>query len=96
MIVKKLLVHQHETFVQQQNFPHVNMHERLLDHQKMYLEFDRFHLKLLHVEHDFDDIIFQSKIKEKFFFRTKNLLLIYQLFIKYNHHLIRFNNFCLI
>ncbi len=82
MIVKKLLVHQHETFVQQQNFPHVNMHEHLLDHQKMYLEFDRFHLKLLHVEHDFDDIIFRSKIRKKNFLDEKSfthLPIVYQI-----------------
>jgi hypothetical protein len=58
MIEKISQVHQHETFVQQQNYQHVDKHEHLLDHLKMNLIFDRFHLKLLHVEHDFDDKVY--------------------------------------
>jgi hypothetical protein len=52
--------HQHETFVQQQNYQLVDKHEHLLDHQRMNLIFDRFPLKLLHVEHDFDDKVYRS------------------------------------
>ena len=59
---KILKVHQHEAFVQQQNYQHVNKHEHLLDHQKMNLIFDKFHLMLLHVVHDFDDKVYQSII----------------------------------
>ncbi len=50
--------HQHETFELQQNYQHVNKHEHHLDHQKMNLIFDKFHLKLLHVVHDFDDKVY--------------------------------------
>ncbi len=64
MIEKISLGHQHETCVQQQNYQHVNRHEHLLDRQQMNLRFDRFHLMLLHVEHDFDDKVYQPGRKE--------------------------------
>ena len=63
-IERKSREHRHDTYVPRRNFLRADRHVHLRHHRRRCLRFDRFQRELLHVEHDFDDIIYLSRTEK--------------------------------